>query len=109
MVRSILQEQGLPTPERAVTVLAGSQLSSLVSRQILGHLKTTALFPFKVVFRRLFLVLWVKDCVDMASVTPEVASLADRLAAALWEQRGYFLALEQRYQEHLDMLSVPAA
>jgi hypothetical protein len=31
----------------------------------------------------------------------EVASLADRLAAALWEERGYFTALEQRYEKHL--------
>jgi hypothetical protein len=31
----------------------------------------------------------------------EVSSLADRLAAALWEQRGYFTSLEERYEKHM--------
>jgi hypothetical protein len=30
----------------------------------------------------------------------EVASLADRLAEALWEKRGYLATLEERYQKH---------
>ncbi|MDY7229642.1 hypothetical protein [Hyalangium rubrum] len=184
MIRAVLQEHSLPTPQKAVVVLAGSHVSSTLGGRILGVLKTVALFPFKKIFRRIFLVLWVKDCVDMTSVTlhhgyliqhalargdlnassletdaplrvhdaivaackemdtrpvnqllkrffegsrlllseatkalmnpllgqprvpqkgeeAEVASLADRLAAALWEQRGYFTSLEQRYEKHM--------
>jgi len=185
MVRSMLQEHGLPTPQKAVTVLAGSHLlGHTLGGRVLGLLKSVALFPAKLLFRRLFFVLWVKDCVDMASMSlhhgyllqhalargdldarglegeapgrvhaaidaacrevdprpvnqllrrlfagsrlllaeatqaflsplrgqprvpekgeeAEVSSLADRLAAALWEQRGYFTALEQHYEQHL--------
>ena len=184
MVRAMLQEHGLPTPAKAVSVLAGSHLAVGVGGRVLGLLKGLALFPVKKLFRRVFFVLWVKDCVDMASASlhqgyllqhamargdldarglegeaparvhaaieaackevdsrpinqllrrffegsrlllteakkaflspllgqprvpeqgeaAEVASLADRLAAALWEQRGYFTALEQRYAQHL--------
>jgi hypothetical protein len=184
MVRAALQERSLPTPQKAVAVLAGSHVSSTVGGRILGILKSVALMPVKKVFRKVFIVLWVKDCVDMASITlhhgyliqhamargdlnlatletdaplrvhdaivaackevdarpvnqllrrlfassrmliaeatqalmsplrgqprvpekgeeTEVASLADRLAAALWEQRGYFTALEQRYEKHM--------
>jgi hypothetical protein len=184
MVRALLQEHGLPTPDPAVAVLAGSHLSRSVGGRLLGYLKSVALFPIRKLFRKVFLVLWVKDCVDMASVSlhhgyllqhalargdldarglegdapgrvyaaidaacrevdarpinqllrrlfegsrlllaeaaraflqplrgqprvpeqgeqAEVASLADRLAAALWEERGYFTALEQRYAAKL--------
>ncbi|MBN1210185.1 MAG: hypothetical protein JXB05_35360 [Myxococcaceae bacterium] len=184
MVRAVLQEHGLPTPPKAVSVLAGSEVSTTLGGRVLGTLKTLALLPLKKIFRKAFLVLWVKDCVDMASYSlhhgyllqhavargdldastleaeapprvhdailaackemdsrpvnqilarllassrlliteatqalrnplrgqprvpekgeqAEVASLADRLAAALWEQRGYFTALEQRYEKHL--------
>jgi hypothetical protein len=183
MVRSMLQEHGLPTPAKAVGVLAGVPRNTLGGR-VVGLLKGVALFPVKKLFRKVFIVLWVKDCVDMASAslhqgyllqhaiargdldarglegdaparvhaaieaackevdsrpinqllrrlfegsrlllaeatqaflspllgqprvpqqgeTAEVSSLADRLAAALWEQRGYFTALEERYAQHL--------
>jgi hypothetical protein len=184
MVRAALQEHSLPAPQKAVAVLAGSHVSSTIGGRILGFLKSLALLPVKKIFRKVFLVLWVKDCVDMASITlhhgyliqhamargdlsavnleseaplrvhdaivaackdmdarpvnqllrrlfagsrlliseatqalmsplrgqprvpekgeeAEVASLADRLAAALWEQRGYFTSLEQRYEKHM--------
>jgi hypothetical protein len=188
MVRTVLQEQGLPTPAKAVVVLAGSHVSSLVGGRLLRLLKSTVLYPLKKIFRKAFFVLWVKDCVDMASYSlhhgyllqhalargdldassleqdaplrvhhailaackevdsrpvnqllgrifassrlliaeatqalmsplrgqprvpaqgeaAEVDSLANRLAAALWEQRGYFKALEERYQKHLGQAS----
>ncbi len=184
MVRALLREHGLPAPEAAVGVLAGSHQGRTLGGRLLGYLKSMALFPVRKVFRKAFLVLWVKDCVDMASVSlhhgyllqhalargdldarglegeapqrvyaaieaacrevdarpinqllrrlfegsrlllaeagraflqplrgqprvpepgegAEVASLADRLAAALWEERGYFTALEQRYAAKL--------
>jgi hypothetical protein len=184
MVRDMLKEHGLPTPSKAVTVLAGSHLSVSLGGRILSFLKSIALFPVRKIFRRVFFVLWVKDCVDVASLSlhhgyllqhalargdldasklegdaplkvqgaidaacreqdtrlvnqligrlfktsklllteatqallsplrgqprvpqegeqAEVRSLADRLAAELWEQRGYFTALEQRYEQHL--------
>ncbi|HYH98927.1 hypothetical protein [Hyalangium sp.] len=184
MVRALLQDHSLPTPAKAVSILAGSQTSSTVGGRVLGMLKSLALRPVKKLFRKVFLVLWVKDCVDMASYSlhhgyllqhalsrgdltaltlggdaprrvhdairaackeqdsrpvnlllgrlfassrlllseatqalmsplrgqprvpekgeeAEVASLADRLASALWEQRGYFTTLEERYQKHL--------
>jgi hypothetical protein len=184
MVRALLQDHSLPTPAKAVSILAGSPASSTLGGRVLGLFKSLALRPFKKLFRKVFLVLWVKDCVDMASYSlhhgyllqhalargdltaltlegaaprrvhdailaackeqdsrpvnlllgrlfassrlllseatqalmsplrgqprvpekgeeAEVASLADRLAAALWEQRGYFTALEERYQKHL--------
>ncbi len=184
MVRAVLEEHGLSTtPAKAVGVLAGSHVASTLGGHVLGLLKNLALFPFKKIFRRAFFVLWVKDCVDMASYSlhhgyllqhalvlghlnansvageaplkvhdailaacqeldsrpvnqllgrlfagsrlliaeatqalknplrgqprvpeqgeaAEVASLADRLAAALWEERGYFTALEERYERH---------
>jgi hypothetical protein len=183
MVRAVLQEHGLPTPAKAVSILSGAQVDITLGGRVLGALKSLALFPLKKIFRKAFLVLWVKDCVDMASYSlhhgyllqyavargdleangleaaaprvhdailaackevdsrpvnqllsrlfassrlllaeatqalmsplrgqprvpdkgeqAEVASLADRLAAALWEQRGYFTALEQRYEKHI--------
>ena len=184
MVRAILQDHSLPAPAKAVSILAGSQVSITLGGQVLNLVKGLALLPLKKVFRKAFIVLWVKDCVDMASYSlhhgyllqhalargdltaltlegdaplrvhdailaackeqdsrpinqllsrlfessrlllseatkallsplrgqprvpekgeeAEVASLADRLAAALWEQRGYFAALEERYQKHL--------
>jgi hypothetical protein len=184
MVRAVLQDHSLPTPAKAVSILAGSQVSTTLGGRVLNLVKGLALLPLKKVFRKAFIVLWVKDCVDMASYSlhhgyllqhalargdltaltlegeaplrvhdailaackeqdsrpinqllgrffassrlllseatqaimsplrgqpripekgeeAEVASLADRLAAALWEQRGYFAALEERYQKHL--------
>lgn len=184
MVRSMLEEHGLPTPAKAVSILAGSHQARGIGGRILSLLKGVALFPVRKIFRKVFLVLWVKDCVDMASASlhqgyllqhamargdldarglegdaparvhtaidaackgvdsrpinqllrrlfagsrlllaeatqaflspllgqprvpqqdeeAEVSSLADRLAAALWEQRGYFTALEHRYEQHL--------
>jgi len=184
MVRAALQEHSLPTPQKAVATLAGSNVSSTMGGRILGLLKSLALLPVKKIFRKVFLVLWVKDCVDMASITlhhgyliqhamargdltalnlesdaplrvhgaivaackdvdarpvnqllrrffagsrlliseatqalmnplrgqprvpeqgeeAEVASLADRLAAALWEERGYFASLEKHYEKHM--------
>jgi hypothetical protein len=186
MVRTILRERSFSPPDRTVTVLAGlhpregSRLQQLVSK--------AALFSFRLAWRkaykRLATALWLKDCVDMASVslhhgyllqhaldrgdldarslatedaprrvhtaidaackeldarpvnqalrrlfsgsrllvdelakaldnwsgaprTPqqgeeqEVASLAERLAAAMWEERGYFQSLESLYAKHL--------
>jgi hypothetical protein len=186
MVRTILRERSFSPPDRTVTVLAGlhpregSRLQQLVSK--------AALFSFRLAWRkaykRLATALWLKDCVDMASVslhhgyllqhalergdldarslatddaprrvhtaidaackeldarpvnqalrrlfagsrllvdelakalenwngaprTPqqgeeqEVASLAERLAAAIWEERGYFQSLETLYAKHL--------
>ncbi|HLM44833.1 MAG TPA: hypothetical protein VK458_13250, partial [Myxococcaceae bacterium] len=183
MVRAALQEHSMPTPQKAVATLAGSHVSSTMGGRILGVLKSLALLPVKKIFRKIFLVLWVKDCVDMASLslhhgyllqhalaqghldaaslttedtarrvhtaidaackeldarpvnqvlrrlfsgsqllltelakaldkwtgsprTPqqgeaqEVASLAERLAAAMWEERGYFQSLESLYEKH---------
>jgi hypothetical protein len=184
MVRALLEEQGLKAPVKAVRILAGSHVTSTLGSQLLGFLKSVALLPFRRFWRKAFLVLWVKDCVDMASyslhhgyllqhalargdlgastlegeaplkvhdailaackemdsrpinqllgrlfegsrlllkevtqalVNPlvaqprvpeqgeaaEVASLADRLAAALWEERGYLTALQERYEQQL--------
>ncbi|KFE58875.1 hypothetical protein [Hyalangium minutum] len=184
MVRAVLQDHSLPTPAKAVSVLAGSQNSITLGGRVINLFKGLALLPLKKVFRKAFILLWVKDCVDMASYSlhhgyllqhaltrgdltaltldgdaplrvhdailaackeqdsrpinqllsrlfassklllseatkaimnpllgqprvpekgeeAEVASLADRLAAALWEQRGYFSTLEERYQRHL--------
>ncbi|WP_224249582.1 hypothetical protein [Hyalangium gracile] len=184
MVRAVLQEHGLSAPPKALRVLAGSHVKSTLGSQLLGFLKSVALLPFRRVWRKAFLVLWVKDCVDMASYSlhhgyllqhalvrgdlsasslegdaalkvhdailaackemdsrpinqllgrlfegsrllltevakalmnplvgqprspeqgeaAEVASLADRLAAALWEERGYFVALQEHYDKHI--------
>lgn len=188
MVRAVLQEHGLPTPPKTVAILAGSHVSSTLGGRVLGAFKSLALVPLKKIFRKAFLVLWVKDCVDMASYSlhhgyllqhalirgdlnartlegdaptrvhnailsackeldsrpinqllgrvfassriligeatqallsplrrqprvrekgeqAEVTSLVDRLTAALWEQRGYFTALEQRYEKHIGRAS----
>jgi hypothetical protein len=184
MVRQILGEHGLPTPAKAVEVLAGSHVSTSLSGHVKGFVKGVLLFPMQWVFRKVFFVLWVKDCVDMASTslhhgfllthavergdldakalegdmprkvydamvaacaevdarpinqilrrlfassrvlmaeatraffnpknqgprTPdaaesaEVKSLTDRLLAELWEERGYFVTLQQHYDKHL--------
>ena len=186
MVRALLRERALSATERTVTVLAGlhpregSRLQQLVSKTALFSLRLT----WRKAYKRMATALWVKDCVDMASVslhhgyllqhaldrgdldartlateeaarrvhaaidaacteldarpvnqalrrlfdgsrllvdelsralehwsgaprTPrrdedqEVASLAERLAAALWEERGYFQSLESLYAKHL--------
>lgn len=191
MVRAVLQDHSLPAPPKAVYLLAGSQHAITLGGRVLGLVKGLALLPLKKVFRKAFIVLWVKDCVDMASYSlhhgyllqhaltrgditaltiegdaprrvhdailaacreqdsrpinqllarifasskllvseatkaimnpllgqprvpeqgedAEVASLADRLAAALWEERGYFTALEERYQKHLQGALTPS-
>ncbi len=185
MVRSILRERALTASDRTVTVLAGlhpregSRLQQFVSKAALFSLR----LAWRKAYRRLATALWVKDCVDMASLslhhgyllqhalergdldasnlnedtarrvhsaidtackeldarpvnqvlrrlfagskllldelakalelwngaprTPtqgedqEVASLADRLADAMWEERGYFQSLEALYVKHL--------
>lgn len=184
MVRQILKDKGLPAPDKAVGVLAGSHVSTTLGGHVKSFLKAVVLFPVQKVFRKVFFVLWVKDCVDMASGslhhgyllthavergdldassltgdqprrvhdaivaacaeldsrpinqilrrlfassrvlmaeatraffnpknqgprTPdaeesaEVNSLTDKLLAALWEERGYFLSLQQHYDKHL--------
>ncbi|WP_257462003.1 hypothetical protein [Archangium lipolyticum] len=186
MVRAILRERALSAPDRTVTVLAGlyprqgSRLQQFASKAALFSLR----LAWRKAYRRLATALWVKDCVDMASIslhhgyllqhalergdldalnlatedtarrvhsaidaackeldarpvnqilrrlfdgsrllvdelskalenwngaprTPkqdedqEVASLAERLAAAMWEERGYFQSLESLYVKHL--------
>ncbi|MCE9672480.1 hypothetical protein LY474_32200 [Myxococcus stipitatus] len=185
LVRSLLEERGLKPPDKAVTALAGSHLGRALGGRLVSYLRGLMLLPMKKLFRKVFLVLWVKDCVDVASVslhhgylihhaldrgdldhgtlegdTPErihaaiiaacaevdarpvnqalrrlfassrllvveatrvlrnprdvgertptpgedteVKSLADRLLATLWEERGYFTALEGHYARHLE-------
>ncbi|WP_233261871.1 hypothetical protein [Vitiosangium sp. GDMCC 1.1324] len=186
MVRNILRERSFSAPDRTVTVLAGlhpregSRLQQFAGKAALFSLRLT----WRKGFRRLATALWVKDCVDMASLslhhgyllqhaldrgdldartlatedvarrvhsaidaackeldarpvnqalrrlfagsrllldelskalenwtgaprTPkegeaqEVASLAERLADAMWEERGYFQSLESLYAKHL--------
>jgi hypothetical protein len=186
MVRAILRERALSASDRTVAVLAGlyprsgSRLQQLASKAALFSLR----LAWRKAYRRLATALWVKDCVDMASLslhhgyllqhalergdldarnlatedaarrvhsaidaackeldarpvnqvlrrlfdgsrllvdelskalenwngaprTPkqdeeqEVASLAERLAAAMWEERGYFQSLESLYAKHL--------
>jgi hypothetical protein len=187
MVRAILRERSLFAPDRTVTVLAGlhpregSRVQWLASKAFFLSLR----LAWRKVYRRLALALWVKDCVDMASISlhhgyllqhalergdldgnnlaseeaarrvhaaidaackeldprpvnqalrrlfagsrllldelaralasswngaprkpeqgeeQEVASLAERLAAAMWEERGYFQSLEALYVKHL--------
>ncbi len=185
MVRSILRERTLSASDRTVTVLAGlhpregSRLQQFVGKAALLSLR----LAWRKAYKRFATALWVKDCVDMASVslhhgyllqhalakghldalslanedtarrvhsaidaackeldarpvnqvlrrlftgsqllltelakaldkwtgsprTPqqgeaqEVASLAERLAAAMWEERGYFQSLEALYEKH---------
>ncbi|MCP3140911.1 hypothetical protein [Pyxidicoccus xibeiensis] len=191
MVRTILREHGLPAPARAVELLAGSHVSQTMGGRVMSLLKSVVLFPVQKIFRKVFFVLWIKDCVDMASLslhhgyllthavergdvdagslagdmprrihdaivaacaevdarpvnqilrrlfassrvlmaeatraffspknpgprTPdaeqsaEVKSLTDRLLAELWEERGYFLALQQHYDKHLKAGPAPA-
>jgi hypothetical protein len=186
MVRTLLRERSLTAAERTITVLAGlyprqgSRVQQMASKLALVSLRVT----WKKAYRRLATALWVKDCVDMASLslhqgyllqhalgrgdlpqatlsnpdqarrvhgaidaackeldsrpinqalrrlfagsrlllaelsralenwngaprTPqqdeaeEVASLAERLAAVMWEERGYFQSLEELYARHL--------
>lgn len=185
LVRSLLEERGLRAPDKAVEALAGSSLGRTMGGRLVSYLKGMMLLPVKKMFRKVFIVLWVKDCVDVASVslhhgyllhhalargdldahsltgdkpetihvaivaacaevdarivnqalrrlfessrvlmaeamrvfatrgdagprTPEAAesaevkSLTDRLLATLWEERGYFAALEAHYARHLE-------
>lgn len=194
MVRALLKEHGLPAPEPAVAVLAGSHVTTSLGGHLMGFLKGIVLLPVRKLFRKAFFVLWVKDCVDMASLslhhgyllnhamdrgdldaralegrevplkihgaivaacaeldsrpinqilrrlfassrllmaeatraffknpkenpgprTPgqdegaEVKTLSDRLLAALWEERGYFTALEAHYDKHLKAGPAPS-
>ncbi|EPX63871.1 hypothetical protein D187_005001 [Cystobacter fuscus DSM 2262] len=187
MVRSLLAERGLFAPRPTLRVLAGlhpregSRLQQLAGKAALLSLR----LAWRKSYRRLISALWLKDCVDMASLclhhgyllhyalergdlpahalaTPDAArrvqaaihaacaeldarpinqalrrlwagsrlvreslsealahfqgaplrphlddsgaetSLAERLAAVLWEKRGYFLTLESLYTKHLN-------
>ncbi|RKH42733.1 hypothetical protein [Corallococcus sicarius] len=183
-VRDQLKEKGLKAPDTAVAVLAGSHEARSLGGRLVSYLKAVALFPVRKVFRKVFFVLWVKDCVDLTSATlhhgyllhhalergdlddaslqgdaprkvqdaiiaackevdprpinqalrrifrssrllmaeatralfdpkrgprvpdregdsAEVQSLTDRLLKELWEERGYFTALEGHYVRHL--------
>lgn len=184
-VRDQLKEKGLKAPEKAVAVLAGSYDGRSLGGRLVSYLKAVALFPVRKVFRKVFFVLWVKDCVDLTSVclhhgyllhhalergdldaaslqgdapqkvqaaivaacaemdarpinqalrrifrssrvlmaeatrvflepkrggarvpdpkteNAEVRSLTDRLLQEMWEERGYFTALEAHYDKHL--------
>ncbi|MFB1478715.1 hypothetical protein [Corallococcus sp. RDP092CA] len=183
-VRDQLKEKGLKAPDKAVAVLAGSYDTRSPGGQLLSYLKAVALFPVRKVFRKVFFVLWVKDCVDLTSVclhhgyllhhalergdldatslqgdaprqvqaaivaacsemdarpvnqalrrlfrssrvlmaealrifldpkhgprvpdprteNAEVRSLTERLLQELWEERGYFAALQAHYDKHL--------
>ncbi|WP_426751495.1 hypothetical protein [Myxococcus sp. Y35] len=184
MVLTLLSEHRLPKPSRTVEILAGSHVGRTAGGRVLSYVKGLALFPLRKVFRKVFFVLWVKDCVDVASSalhhgyllnhalergdlrpedmegkrpdaihdaivaacaeldprpvnqalrrlfagsrllmaeasraffsaqspgprtpTPdesaEVKTLTERLIAALWEERGYFVTLQQHYDAHL--------
>jgi hypothetical protein len=184
MVRDVLKEHLLPTPPRAVSILAGSHVAPDARGKIVAMVRSLALLPVRKAFRKTFVALWVKDCVDMASYslhhgyllqhalvrvdldaraleaeavsrvhdailntckevdtrpvnqllgrlftssrilataatralqnpmnrqarTPEedeqaeIESLAEQLAAAMWERQGYLKSLEQRYEKHV--------
>ncbi|TQF14155.1 hypothetical protein FJV41_20170 [Myxococcus llanfairpwllgwyngyllgogerychwyrndrobwllllantysiliogogogochensis] len=190
LVRSLLEERGLRAPNQAVEALAGSSLGRTLGGRLASYLKGMMLLPVKKLFRKVFFVLWVKDCVDVASVSlhhgyllhhalergdldalslqgdkpraihaaivaacaevdarpvnqalrrlfassrllvaeatrvflnprnvgprapepgesAEVKSLADRLLALLWEERGYFSTLEAHYVRHLEAGPAP--
>ncbi|WP_434384851.1 hypothetical protein [Melittangium boletus] len=186
LVRDLLDERALTAPPDTVATLAGRHPRQ--GSRVQQFLAKVALMPVRLIarkgYRRVLTALWVKDCVDMASVslhhghllrhalargdlTPETlatpdaarrvhaailatcqevdarpvnqalrrllagsrlvlqalsrrlespgaeapaapddtrarASLARELAAVLWEQEGYFQALERRYQVHWD-------
>ncbi|NBD09567.1 hypothetical protein [Corallococcus silvisoli] len=190
-VRDQLKERGLKAPDKAVQLLAGSYEARDLGGRLVSYLKAVALFPVRKVFRKVFIVLWVKDCVDLTSTclhhgyllhhalergdldaaslqgdgprtvqaaivaacarmdarpinqalrrlfrssrllmaeatrafmqpepTPrvpdredesaEVRSLTDRLLEELWEERGYFTALQEHYVRHLQVATAPA-
>ncbi|RKG94567.1 hypothetical protein [Corallococcus carmarthensis] len=67
-VRDQLKERGLKAPDKAVAVLAGSYDARSLGGRLVSYLKAVALFPVRKVFRKVFFVLWVKDCVDLTSV-----------------------------------------
>ncbi|HZI16154.1 MAG TPA: hypothetical protein VE153_37665 [Myxococcus sp.] len=69
MVRALLKERGLPAPDKAVAELAGSNDRTSIGGHLMGFLKGLVLLPVKKIFRKVFFVLWVKDCVDVASVS----------------------------------------
>ncbi|GMU10577.1 hypothetical protein [Corallococcus caeni] len=184
-VRDQLKDKGLKAPDKAIAVLAGSYEARSLGGQLVSYLKAVALFPVRKVFRKVFFVLWVKDCVDLTSAclhhgyllhhalqrgdldaaslqgdaprkvqaaivaacaeldarpinqalrrifrssrvlmaeatrafmdpkqggarvpdpkseSAEVKSLTDRLLQEMWEERGYFTALERHYDKHL--------
>ena len=189
-VRDQLKERGLKAPDKAVAVLAGSYDARSLGGRLVSHLKAVALFPVRKVFRKVFFVLWVKDCVDLTSAclhhgyllhhalergdldaaslqtdapsevqaaiiaacsemdarpvnqalrrifrgsrvllaeatrvfldpkrgprvpdpkteNAEVRSLTDQLLQELWEERGYFTALEAHYDKHLKRDRMP--
>lgn len=191
-VRDQLKEKGLKAPDKAVAVLAGSHDVRSLGGQLVSYLKTVALFPVRKVFRKVFFVLWVKDCVDLtseclhhgyllhhalergdldatslqgdaprqvqdaiiaacsemdhrpvnqalrrifrgsrvlmaeatrvfldpkrgprvpdpATENAEVKTLTDRLLQELWEDRGYFAALQAHYDKHLRKDVTPPA
>ncbi|QSQ16092.1 hypothetical protein [Myxococcus landrumensis] len=69
LVRSLLEERGLRASDKAVEALAGSSLGRTMGGRLVSYLKGMMLLPVKKMFRKVFFVLWVKDCVDVASVS----------------------------------------
>lgn len=67
MVRDLLADHGIEAPAAVVETLAGSERRVKMSGRVRSSLRSLVLFPVKKVFRKVFFVLWVKDCVDMAS------------------------------------------
>jgi hypothetical protein len=69
--------------------------------QLLGRLFSTSKLLLSELSRALANSLSGAPRVPEAGEDQEVASLAERLAAELWEERGYFQALVERYERHL--------
>ncbi len=65
MVRQLLEEHGLPVPPEAVPILAGTADGG--GGGAFGIVKGVFLWPVKKLFKKIFLVLSLKDCADQAS------------------------------------------
>jgi hypothetical protein len=94
-------EEDTPLRVHDAILAACKEVDSRPINQLLGRLFASSRLLIAEATHALMSPLRGQPRVPKQEEAAEVASLANRLAAALWEQRGYFKALEERYQKHL--------
>jgi hypothetical protein len=95
-----LQDEQVPRRVHAAIDAASAELDPRPVNQLLRRLFAGSRLLLSELSRALSQQLDGAPRIPTPGEEQEVASLADRLAAELWEERGYLQSLEERYVKH---------